>query len=114
MAAIPSPGIKDMLLKYGYTESEIGRWNAPHGTRYVKVAIACRDSNGVPTLYFCEVEATIPQVTVGDHYIKAAEMARADGFDVPPPNHMIAIDEQDDARVFQLASGEEWINGTNG
>lgn len=62
----------------------------------IKCVVACRNAEGVSDFYFCRVECSQEQYDVGEHYERAEEMARSDGYEGP----FVVYDEND---------GPDWL-----
>jgi hypothetical protein len=61
-----------------------------------RVLVACRDADGIPTLYPAVVAATDEQVTEEEHYRSAQKQTREHGYELPN-GETICIDAQDAA-----------------
>jgi hypothetical protein len=57
----------------------------------IKCVVACRNAEGSSDFYFCKVECSQEEYDYGDHYDKAEDAARDDGYEGP----MVAFDEND-------------------
>ena len=71
----------------------------------VKTAVACRDSNGIPSLYFSVVECTLEDYDEGEHYIVATWNAELAGYEVPLNG--IVFDQNDYPELMTLHNWEE-------
>lgn len=75
----------------------------------IRCVVSCRDANGVPTFYPCEVDCSRRQYEDGEHYEAAAELADDQGYD----DVGVVYDENDGpAFLFEHYFGEEAINET--
>lgn len=57
----------------------------------IKCIVACKNANGSPDFYPCEIEATKKQRNNGEHYQKATDLAADKGYE----GEMVAYDEKD-------------------
>lgn len=57
----------------------------------VKCVVACHNASGEPDLFFCKVKCTEDQYEVGDHYERAEDYAKEQGYSGP----MVVFDEND-------------------
>jgi hypothetical protein len=71
---------------------------------FVKVAVLCHNSNGVPEFHTCTPEVTQEQIDNGEHYDLAKENAANNGYEEP----MLAFDAKDVAGR-QLAEVLAWF-----
>lgn len=60
----------------------------------VKCVVPCRDSFGLPSLFYCEIECSIDEFNGGKHYTHASFVARLEGFEVP--DESAVFDQYDD------------------
>lgn len=67
-----------------------------------KLVVLCRNSEGAPEFFKCELQTTEAQVQNGEHYALAENAAEDQGFEGP----MLAFDRNDPARrqLEELAS----------
>lgn len=70
----------------------------------IKVAVACRDSWGVPKLVVRQVECSESGIDEGYHYNTAAMMLEDEGYEVPAI--FIAIDEVEDSELIAFLERE--------
>jgi len=65
--------------------------------KIIKCIVAAMNSNGEPDLYFCIVKCNEEQYDCGDHYDRAKEQCKEDGYEP-----YIAYDETDTAGKAML------------
>jgi hypothetical protein len=64
----------------------------------IKCIVAAHNATGEPDLYFCQVRCTQAQYDNGDHYVRARQAARDDGYE----GEMVIFDEFDTAGQAML------------
>lgn len=72
--------------------------------KFVKVAVLCTDSRGLPTIHTCTPEVSAEQYARGKHYDMAKQNAADNSFDGP----MLAFDQADPAAA-QLKATSDWF-----
>lgn len=68
--------------------------DGPGETTPRRILVACRDANGIPTLYPTTVAATNREVEDGQHYPMAQRAARDAGYELPN-GQIICVDTED-------------------
>lgn len=62
----------------------------------VKCVIACHNASGEPDLFFCKVTCTKQEYGNGDHYERAENYAKDQGYSGP----MVVFDEHDGPKAL--------------
>ena len=76
--------------------------------KFVKVAVLCTDSSGLPTIHTCTPEVTAEQYARGEHYGMAKANAADNSFDGP----MLAFHQADPAAA-QLKATADWFTSVD-
>lgn len=62
----------------------------------IKCVVACHNAGGEPDLYFVKVSCSEEEYGYGDHYEKAEDHARGEGYSGP----MVVFDENDGPKAL--------------